>query len=97
MISKRAGPALILIGVLLIGFTALLVDASHGIFEPEAFAERAASSLADPRVSEFVANKITDGIISARPNLKVRDKAYQSTALDWALHFGHEEIVRLLR
>ncbi|HKV73883.1 MAG TPA: hypothetical protein VJN95_05155, partial [Gemmatimonadales bacterium] len=69
MISKRAGPTLILIGVLLLGFTALLVDASHGIFEPEAFAERAASSLGDPRVSEYVAGKITDGIISARPNL----------------------------
>jgi hypothetical protein len=35
--------------------------------------------------------------LSARPNLKIRDKAYQSTARDWARHFGHEEIVRLIR
>jgi GNAT superfamily N-acetyltransferase len=41
--------------------------------------------------------KLAKLVLSARPNLKVRDKAYQSTALDWALHFGHEEIVRLLR
>jgi GNAT superfamily N-acetyltransferase len=36
-------------------------------------------------------------ILSAHPNLKIKDKAYQSTALDWARHFGHEEIARLIR
>ena len=36
-------------------------------------------------------------VLSARPNLKIKDKAYQSTALDWARHFGHEEIARLIR
>lgn len=34
--------------------------------------------------------------LSARPNLKIRDKVYQSTPLDWARHFGHEEIARLI-
>jgi GNAT superfamily N-acetyltransferase len=36
-------------------------------------------------------------VLSARPQLKIKDKAYQSTALDWARHFGHEEIARLIR
>jgi GNAT superfamily N-acetyltransferase len=35
--------------------------------------------------------------LSAHPNLKIKDKAYQSTARDWARHFGHEEILRLIR
>lgn len=34
--------------------------------------------------------------ISARPDLRLKDNAYQSTALDWARHFGHTEIVGLL-
>lgn len=36
-------------------------------------------------------------VLLARPDLKVRDKVYQSTPRDWALHFGHEEIARLIR
>ncbi len=36
-------------------------------------------------------------VLAARPQLRIKDKAYQSTALDWALHFGHEEIARLIR
>lgn len=35
-------------------------------------------------------------VLAANPNLKIKDKAYQSTALDWARHFGHEEIARLI-
>lgn len=36
-------------------------------------------------------------VLSARPNLKVRDSVYQSTARDWALHFGHAGIAQLIR
>jgi len=36
-------------------------------------------------------------VLSAHPDRKVRDKVYQSTPRDWALHFGHEEIARLIR
>ncbi|HTI07012.1 MAG TPA: GNAT family N-acetyltransferase [Puia sp.] len=35
-------------------------------------------------------------VLSARPNLKIKDKAYQSTAREWARHFGHQEILRLI-
>jgi GNAT superfamily N-acetyltransferase len=34
--------------------------------------------------------------LSATPDLRLKDKAYQSTSLDWARHFGHTGIVRLL-
>jgi len=34
--------------------------------------------------------------LSARPNLSLKDNAYQSTALEWARHFGHEAIARLI-
>jgi ribosomal protein S18 acetylase RimI-like enzyme len=34
--------------------------------------------------------------LSARPDLSLRDTIYQSTALDWARHFGNEPIVRLI-
>ena len=67
--SARFAPALVIAGVVVIWFEALLVDASHGIFKAEAFAERAASSLGDPRVSGYVAEKLTDAIIEQRPNL----------------------------
>ena len=50
-------------------FEALLVDASHGIFRSDAFAERLAGSLGDPNVSGFVAGKITDAVIAQRPDL----------------------------
>lgn len=35
--------------------------------------------------------------LSARPNLKIKDKHYRSTALDWARHFGNEAIARLIQ
>lgn len=34
--------------------------------------------------------------LSAGPDLRLRDKVYQSTALEWAKHFGHAGIVELL-
>jgi len=34
--------------------------------------------------------------LSARPDLHLKDKAYQSTALGWARHFGHRTIVELI-
>jgi ribosomal protein S18 acetylase RimI-like enzyme len=34
--------------------------------------------------------------LSARPDLRLKDKAYQSTPLEWAQHFGHNGIVELI-
>ena len=34
--------------------------------------------------------------LSAAPDLRLKDKAYQSTPLEWAQHFGHSGIVELI-
>ncbi|HWB93005.1 MAG TPA: hypothetical protein VG605_14175, partial [Puia sp.] len=40
--------------------------------------------------------ELTRVALSARPDLRLRDKAYQSTSLEWAKHFGHAGIVGLI-
>jgi GNAT superfamily N-acetyltransferase len=34
--------------------------------------------------------------LSARPDLRLKDNAYKSTALDWAKHFGHHSLIGLI-
>ena len=34
--------------------------------------------------------------LSASPDLRLKDNAYQSTALDWAKHFGHRTLIELI-
>ncbi|HEY4287657.1 MAG TPA: GNAT family N-acetyltransferase [Puia sp.] len=34
--------------------------------------------------------------LSARPDLRLKDNAYQSTALDWAKHFGRHRLIELI-
>jgi hypothetical protein len=67
--SSVKASALGILGLVLVGLSALLIDASRGIFNDEAFASRVAASLGDQRVADFVAVKITDGVVAARPNL----------------------------
>jgi len=67
--SSVRSSALAIAGLVFLGLGALLIDASRGIFNDQAFASRVAASLGDPKVSEFVAAKITDGLVAARPNL----------------------------
>jgi GNAT superfamily N-acetyltransferase len=40
--------------------------------------------------------ELTRLALSAAPDLRLKDKAYQSTSLDWARHFGHSGIVGLI-
>ena len=56
-------------GLLLLMAAALLVDVSRGLFVADEFASRAAESLGDERVSSYVAGRITDAIVSQRPDL----------------------------
>lgn len=35
--------------------------------------------------------------LSAKPDLKIRDKIYHATPLDWAHHFGRTEIIELIK
>jgi len=34
--------------------------------------------------------------LSAHPDLQLKDKAFKATPLEWARHFGHTDIIRLI-
>ena len=56
-------------GLVLLFLSTILMDISHGLFSADDFANRAATSLGDERVSAYVADKITDVLIAQRPDL----------------------------
>ena len=57
------------LGTLLILVAVLLGYATRSLFNERAFSDRVAASLSDPRVAEFAAQRITDAVIEASPNL----------------------------
>ena len=67
--SQRAQTLLVVTGATLIFLTSIVVLTARGILDPDQFAKRLARSLGDDRVAAYVAGQVTDGIISARPNL----------------------------
>jgi hypothetical protein len=67
--SARKSTLLLISGAVAI-WTALIVGGSaRGIVRPDPFARRVAATLSDPRVSAYVAARITDAIVAQRPNL----------------------------
>jgi hypothetical protein len=67
--SARKSAAFLILGAVFI-WTALIVGgAARGIIRPDPFARRLAATLSDPRVSAYVAARITDAIVAQRPNL----------------------------
>lgn len=40
--------------------------------------------------------ELTRLVLGAAPDVRLKDKAYQSTSLDWARHFGHNGIAALI-
>lgn len=59
---------------------ALLLDATHGVLDADAFAERTVQSLDDPRVAALAADQITDAVLKARPDLTGVRPIIQTTA-----------------
>ncbi len=57
------------LGILLILAAVLLGYARRSLFDERAFAARVAESFEDPRVANFAAEQIADGIIAAKPDL----------------------------
>jgi len=57
------------LGVILTTAGALAIDASRGILNGEAMADRTAAALDDPRVGAFVADRLTDAVLSEKPDL----------------------------
>jgi len=66
--SRLAYPALAL-GLLLTAVGAFASDAARGILNGEAMADRTASALNDPRVSAFVADRLTNAVLAEKPDL----------------------------
>lgn len=67
--SVRKSTLLLISGAVCM-WTALIVGgAARGIVRPDPFARRVAATLSDPRVSSYVAARITDAIVAQRPNL----------------------------
>src|SRR5262245_42802255 len=68
-LRRAAAELLIAVGVVAFTLAAIVSVARRALFYPDAFAERLSASLADPRVSEFVADRMTDAVIQQNPDL----------------------------
>jgi hypothetical protein len=67
---RRLGAELLIsLGVVLITLSAVLSVARRALLFPDNFAEHVATSLADPRVASFAADRITEGVLKANPDL----------------------------
>lgn len=67
--SARKSTLFLIIGAVCM-WTALIVGgAARGIVRPDPFARRVAATLSDPRVSNYIAARITDAVVAQRPNL----------------------------
>lgn len=64
-----AAHMLITLGVLAFCLGALLSVARRALFYPDAFADRLAASLGDPRVAAFVADRVTEAVVKENPDL----------------------------
>ncbi len=68
-LRRVAAELLISMGVLLLALSATLSVARRAFLFSDNFADHVASSLADPRVAAFTADKITDAVLKANPDL----------------------------
>ena len=67
--SVRTSTLLLVLGAVAIWVALIVGGSTRGIVRPDPFARRVAASLSDPRVSGYVAARITDAIVAQRPNL----------------------------
>ena len=67
--SARTSAVLLIAGSMAIWLAFIVGGAARGIIRPDPFARRLAGALSDPRVSRYVAARITDAIVEQRPNL----------------------------
>ena len=58
-----------LLGVVVLALGITLLHLRRGLFDSDAFAHRLSASLADPRVSAFVAERIADAVLRRSPDL----------------------------
>jgi len=67
--SGRFAYPILALGLILTAAGALSSDAARGILNGEAMADRTAAALDDPRVSAFVADRLTNAVLVEKPDL----------------------------
>ena len=67
--GRSAWKLLILLGAIVAGAGGFVVITTRSVLDPDRFGANVAASLGDDRVAEYVANQVTDAIVSERPNL----------------------------
>ncbi len=67
--SSRLAYPILALGLLLTAVGAVASDAARGILNGEAMADRTAAALNDPRVSAFVADRLTNAVLAEKPDL----------------------------
>ena len=68
-LRRVAAELLISLGVILLSLGAVLSVARRALLFPDNFADHLATSLSDPRVASFAADRITDAVLRANPDL----------------------------
>ena len=68
-VRRLAADVLISLGVVAFSLAAIVSVARRALFYPDAFADRVAASLADPRVADFVADRTTAAVLAKQPDL----------------------------
>jgi hypothetical protein len=67
--GRSAWKLLIVLGAIVAGVGGFFVITTRSVLDPDRFGANVAASLGEDRVAEYVANQLTDAIISQRPNL----------------------------
>jgi hypothetical protein len=92
--KRVAADLLITLGVLALALGAILSVARRALFYPDAFSERLAASLADPRVAAFVADRVTGAIVKQEPDLTAFRPLIAATARGAVASAGFRALVR---
>jgi len=67
--GRSAWKVLIVLGAIVAGVGGFFVITTRSVLDPDRFGANIAASLSDDRVAQYVADELTDAIISQRPNL----------------------------
>jgi len=92
--SRRAADVLITLGVVALGLGAVSSVARRALFDTDAFAERIDASLEDTRVAAFVADRLTDALITQSPDLTAFRPLIAGTARGTVSTSGFRAVAR---
>ncbi len=85
---------MITLGVLAFALGAILSVARRALFYPDAFAQRLADSLADPRVAAFAADRVASAVVKQEPDLTAFRPLIAATARGAVSSAGFRALVR---